>query len=243
MVTRWTSTQRTAFRGLFAALFLVAVLAIVLFSVGCSLPQWRVFQKKVPTESTPPPVTTEAQKQAAAFIADVTAPPVAEPAKTVEKVHEVATGLSASLGEPKKRLTAADYEKVIASLRAGLQAKDAQLERWREFGRKYGGKPIEDTGINLAGPAGLIGLVAVVAACVAFPPIGYAILRLLPLLWGYFRRTTEAIGEFAKANPDAGSKLAQTLGDRMDSAHKRLVKVRAAKNRIGNILPAKPSPA
>lgn len=230
MKTPLTSTQSVALRGLFAASFLVVVLAIVFFVVGCQAPRWMVGQKKVPTaESAPPIVTTEAQKKGAAFIRNRTRPPVADPKKVVEEVHEVASGLVASLGEPKDQPTVEDYAKTVAALQQGLQAKDAQLERWREFGRKYGGKPLEDTGINLAGPAGLVGLLAVIALCVAFPSIGYLVLRLLPVLWGYFRRTTEAISEFATGNPDAGRRLATTLGNKMDRVHKKLVRKRAGK--------------
>jgi hypothetical protein len=211
----------------------VTIAALVGLAGACSAPRWMVFQKKVdPAMAETPSSQAEAQKQAAAFISDVTAPPVPEPAKTVERVHEVATGLSASLGEPKKRLTSADYEAALASLRSGLQAKDAQLERWREFGRKYAGTPLEDTGINLAGPAGLLGLAGVIALCVAVPPIGYALLRLLPLLWGFFRRTTEAVSEFARSDPEAGERLAVKLGTKMDAVHKKLVRARAGTERI-----------
>jgi hypothetical protein len=89
---------------------------------------------------------------------------------------------------------------------------------------RYGGTPLEDTGINLAGPAGLLGLIALIAACVAFPPIGLLLLRTLPVLWGYFSRTTQAIGEFTAAHPDAGEELKVNLSRRMDEAHKALVR-------------------
>jgi hypothetical protein len=82
--------------------------------------------------------------------------------------------------------------------------------------------------VNLAGPAGLLGLIGVVAACIAFPPIGYILLRALPVLWGFFRSTTSAISEFTTANPDEGERLKLTLSRKMDAAHKRLVKTRKA---------------
>lgn len=212
----------------YAALAMAVAIALLALS-GCALPQWRVFQKTIPADqSAPPPAQVEGQKRAAAYIAAVTTPPVANPAQTVGDVHEVAADLSASLGQPKEPVKAEDRDKVIRGLQDGLKAKDAQLDAWRAFGRKYAGTPLEGTGINLAGPAGLLGLVGVVAACIACPALGYAVLRVLPVLWGYFRRTTQAIGEFAAERPEAGAALASKLGDRMDKVHKRLVKVRAA---------------
>lgn len=215
---------------------LTALVTIFLILTACSAPQWRIFQRKVDgADAVKPAAQVEGEKRAAAYIAKVTAPPVANPSRVVEQVHEVAGPLSNSLGQPAEPVTADDKDAVIASLNAGLRAKDAQLDRWREFGRKYAGKPLEDTGINLAGPAGLVGLVAVAALCVAFPWIGWALGRALPLLWSFFRRTTEAVGQFTKANPDAGKKLGSFLSDKMDAAHKRLVKRRADAHRITTV--------
>ncbi len=58
----------------------------------------------------------------------------------------------------------------------------------------------------------------------------------LPLLWGFFRRTTTAVAEFAKEHPEAGKQLAGKLSDKMDQAHKLLVKRRA--RRISDIVSA-----
>jgi len=220
-------------------LWALVVILLLMGLAACALPNWRVFQKKVPiAETVTPAATTEGQRRAAKYIATVTTPPVPDPTHVVEKVHEVAVGLSASLGEPDKPVTIEDYDAVVKALAAGLKAKDAQLERWREFGRKYAGKPLEDTGINLAGPMGLLGLVGVIAACIACPPIAYAILRVLPVLWGFFRKGTAAVAEFAKQDPEAGSRLAVELSRKLDSAQKRLVRVRAADNRIPQTTPA-----
>jgi hypothetical protein len=237
----FTTGQRTALRGLFFALSLVAVLLWAFFVGGCQVAQWRVFQKKVDgADSVKPMAQVEGEKRAAAYIVARTTPPVVDPAKAVTDVNQVATGLSASLGQPEKPVTLADKDAVIATLTAGLKAKDAQLDKWRAFGRKYAGTPLEDTGINLAGPAGLLALVGVIAACVFIPGFGYVLLRLLPLLWGFFRRTTEAIGDFAKANPDAGKELAATLGDKMDKVHKRLVRTRAKAHKLSAVISATP---
>jgi hypothetical protein len=61
------------------------------------------------------------------------------------------------------------------------------------------------------------------------PPIGYMLLRMLPVLWGFFRKTTNAVAEFAEKRPDAANDLAVTLRGNLDSSHKRLVKSKALK--------------
>ena len=211
----------------------VLFLALLFGIAGCAFPEWRVGQKKVPAAlAEVPAAQTEGQRAAAAYIAKRTAPPVLDAPAAVADVHAVAVPLAASLGAPAKAVELEDREAVVRSLAAGLRAKEEQLEKWKAFGRKYAGTPLEGTGIDLAGPAGLFGLFAVVAACVACPALGYAALRVLPVLWGFFRRTTDAIGEFAREHPDAGQELAVKLGDRMDAAHKRLVKARASASRI-----------
>lgn len=204
---------------------LIALAACVILA-GCALPQWRVFQKTVPTETGKPAAQIEGERRAASYIAKRSTPPVVDASQAVADIHAAATGLTASLGEPEKPVTVADLAAVVESLRAANRAKDAQLDRWKEFGRKYGGKPLEDTGINLAGPAGLLALAGIVAACIACPALGYILLRVLPLLYGFFSRTTEAIGEFTKENPDVADKLKARLSKRMDEAHKALVRRR-----------------
>ena len=203
----------------------IAVVLLLLLC-GCSLPQWRVFQKTVPTDTGPAPAVIESQRRAAALIVDLSASLSADPAKQVSDIHAVAVPLSVSLGEPLKRATVFQAPDVVASLRKSSLDAQAKAEKWREFARKHGGTPLEGTGVNLAGPAGLLGLIAVVAACVAFPPIGYVLLRALPVLWGFFRSTTSAISEFTTSNPDEGERLKLTLSRKMDAAHKRLVKTR-----------------
>lgn len=235
-----TSGQRTALRGLFAVLALTAILIWALFVAGCQVAQWRIFQKKVDgKEGEKPAAQVEGEKRAAAYIVARTTPPVADPAVAVQDVHQVATGLSSSLGQPAKPVTLADKDAVIATLTAGLKAKDAQLDRWREFGRKYAGKPLEDTGINLAGSAGLVALVAVIAACVFIPGFGYVLLRVLPLLWGMVRRMAVGIESFAKDMPEEAAKLKESyLARKMNEVDKRILKSRKKKIRPDEIMSA-----
>ena len=211
------------------ARYTLAALAafVVLAGAGCTLPQWRVFQKTVPSDTAKPAAQIEGERRAASYIAKRSAPPVANPGAAVADIHAAATGLTASLGEPAQPVTVADLAQVVESLRAANRAKDAQLDRWKEFGRKYAGKPLEETGINLAGPAGLLALAGIVAACIACPALGYILLRVLPILWGFFKAATAAVSDFTTTNPDAGANLKNVLSRKMDSAHKRLVRVRA----------------
>lgn len=231
-----------------------AFLVLVLLVAGCHLPQWRVFERKVDQKlAEKSPKQIEAERQGAQYIVEASAGLLgtitlqlsnvqtggqwSSAAQNglldqVRGIHAVALELSSSLGQPAKAVTVADQALVQATLRNGLRIEQAKAEAWKQFAIKNANRPIEGTGINLAGPAGLIGLVVVIAACVACPPIGYALLRVLPLLWGFFKRTTSAIGEFAKANPDAGDELASKLSEKMDKSHKRLVRVRAKKSLI-----------
>lgn len=204
----------------------VPLLALCLAIAGCSvMPQWRVFQKQVdPKLAEPTAEKIEAERRGAAFIRDLSATPTPDPVAKVAAIHAVAVPLSTSLGEPKKPAGPSDQAAVVAQLQQGLLAEQKKAEQWKAFAKKYAGKELEDTGVNLAGPAGLVGLVAVVALCVAVPPIGYALLRGIPLLWSFFRRTTQAIGEFGQSHPDSGEELAAALSRKMDNAHKRLVK-------------------
>lgn len=203
------------------------IILFVLAFPGCALlPEMRVFQKKVPADmSAKPPAQVEGEKRGAAFIRAVSTPPVADPAQAVAAIYPVATALSGSLGEPAKPVTVADQDAIITSLRAGLAAKDAQLDKWRQFGRKYAGAELEGTGIDVAGPTGLLILAAIVAACIFVPGFGYLALRVVPLLWRALRQTAVGIESFAKNNVEAGAKLkADFLSRKMDNAPKNLVK-------------------
>jgi hypothetical protein len=207
---------------------MAAILISIALGCGCSLlPSWRVFQAKIdPKLAEKSADQVEAERRAAAYIVQASAAPASNPAAQVANIHAVAVPLSSSLGEPQLPVVAADQAAVIAALRQGILAEQQKAEQWRAFARKHAGREIEGTGIDIAGPTGLLVLAGIVAACIAFPPIGYVLLRALPLLWSFFRRTTAAIGEFGQENQDAGKQLAAKLSRRMDEAHKKLVRKR-----------------
>lgn len=204
------------------------VFVLLALLTGCSAPQWRVGQKTVPTDTGPTPAVVEAQRQGAKFIERKSAVPEANPAKQLAAIHAVAQPLSRSLGEPAKPIADDDTRRIIEGLERATIEAQAKADRWREFARKYAGTPLEGTGVNLAGPTGILMLIAVIAFCIAFPPVAYLLLRALPLLWGFFRSTTSAISEFTASNPYEGERLKMTLSRKMDAAHKRLVRIRKA---------------
>lgn len=216
-----------------AALLIVALLA------GCALmPEWRVFQAKVdPKLAEKPAEQVEAERRAAAFIRETSARPAADPVAQVATIHSVAVPLASSLGEPKVAATAADKDRIIAELRHGVLAEQRNAEQWKAFARKYASKPLEDTGINLAGPAGLLFLVGIVAACIFVPGFGYVLLRLLPVLWSALTRAVGLVEKVATEAPAAVAKFKSTLPQREDAARKA---VRLAKRRA---IPAPPTVA
>ena len=205
-----------------------ACLILILFlCAGCSMTGWRIGQAKVPADVGPSAQTVESQRRAAALIVDLSASLSSDPGKQVADIHAVAVPLSTSLGEPLKRATVFQAPDVVASLRKSSIEAQAKADKWKAFSKKYAGTPLEGTGINLAGPAGLLGLVGVIALCVAFPPVGYILLRALPVLWGYFRASTNGVANFIASNPDAGEDLKAQLSRKLDASHKKLVKKRA----------------
>lgn len=223
-------------------LFVLAWGMVQCLMSGCALAQWRIWQRKVPgAQSEKPPEQLEGERQGAAFIRARTTPPVTDPAAVLAEIHPVAEALSASLGEPKTAPAAGDNkDATIAALRAGLLAKDRQLDSWRAFGRKYGDMPIEGTGINLAGPTGLLGLVLVVAACFFFPPLGYLVVRVIPVLWGALRGSAGAIERFASALPAEG----QVLDTHLAALHSEpQAKLFASLRKALSLNPSTPGPA
>ncbi len=228
MKTPLTESQRIALKGLAVVAFVVVVAAVVLFAtVGCTAA--RIFQRKVPaTDSVAPAAQAEGQKKAAKWIAVRTAPPVQNAPAVVADVHEVAVSLSASLGEPARAVAADDREAVINALASGLRAKEEQLEKWKAFGRKYGGTPLEGTGINLAAGALWLWIVGIIALCVLVPGAPYVVLRIIPALWNAVKRGAQGLERVAASAPQAVEEVKAALPQRNDAARKL---IRLAKSR------------
>ncbi len=214
-----TESQRVALNGLLFVLGLLVIIVWAIFISSCTAT--RVFQKKVPaTDSVATPAQLEGQKVAARWIALRTASPFVLPPSGVADVHDVALSLSASLGEPARAVAVDDREAVITALSSGLRAKEEQLERWKAFGRKYGGKPIEGTGINLAAGALWVWILAIVAACVFIPGFGWVLLRLVPVLWSAVKRGAQALESVAARAPEAVAAVKAALPQREDATRK-----------------------
>lgn len=202
------------------------VILVCLALAGCALPQWRVFQKRIdPKLAEKPAAQVEAERQGARFIVDKSASLGVDPAAQIAGIHAVAVPLAASLGEPARPVAPADQAAVIEALRKGLRAEQAKAEQWREFARKYAGRPLEDTGINLAGPAGFVGLMLVIAACVLVPGLPYLLLRVVPVLWGGLRQAARGIEQIAEKAPSAVAELKEELAKRSTPAKRTAVRM------------------
>ncbi len=211
------------------AALVVVFIWIAFVTCGCS--PVRIFEKKVPVaDSVSPVAQIEGQRQAAAYIAKRTAPPVANAPAAVADVHEVAVSLSASLGEPERPVEIDDRAAVISALGAGLREKEKQLERWKAFGRKYGGQPIEGTGINLAAGALWLWILAIVAACVFIPGFGWVLLRLVPVLWSAVKRGAVALEHVASMAPAAVAEAKAELPQAEDAVRKIIRRAKAGVN-------------
>lgn len=208
-------------------LSLLSVIAF-LFLTACQMAQWRVLQEKIdPKLVEKPKGQIEAERQGAQYISVKSSIPEQDTIKQLQEIHAVAVPLSSSLGAPEVPMTVEDAQKTIKSLEGALTSQQRQADAWRDFARKNAGVKLEGTGYNLAGPAGLAALAGVIALCVLVPPIGYVFLRMLPVLWGFFRKATNAVSEFADKRPDAANDLAVTLRGNLNSSHKRLINKKA----------------
>lgn len=212
----------------FLTTILLAVVLMLVTLTGCM--HLRIFQKKVPTDTEKPSVQVEGEKRAAELIQLISAPPVAHPEVAIVAVHEVATGLSNSLGKPLIPVKLEDQTNIINELRSGILAKEKQLEGWKAYGRKYGGMTIEGTGFDIGPLLGTGGLLGVIALCIFVPGFGFVILRVVPVLWGMVRRMATGIEAYSTALPAEGAKLKHAfLGRTMNEIDKRVVDGRKKK--------------
>lgn len=200
------------------ALFIACFLCLS----GCAslMPQWRLFQKKVPAPIVKPAAQIETERRTADYIArTVQTPPQLKP---------MAADLSESLGRPEKPIpadtTADEAEtRMRAEWQKALLKSQEQLAQLNAMLAAQEGKKIEGTGFNIFGfSVGFAGL-ALIALCVMFPP-------LATILWAVFKRvsgaltsTATGISNFIRDNPDAGEKLKAALAKTQDAAHKQII--------------------
>lgn len=201
------------------------VMALCLLLTGCQslIPQWRVFQKKVPEPIVKTDSQREIDRQAADYIArTVETPPGLKP---------IAASLSESLGHPAKPIKVTDDSE--AKLQAMLAKALLQTQRERDELNtaltKTEGKKIEGTGYNVFGFAISGTVILVIALCVMFPPLAGIIWWIIQRAYGALSRTTAGIGKFMEANPDGGEQLKAFLSKTHDSADKNIIKKIKAK--------------
>lgn len=201
-----------------AAITVIAFLALT----GCQsvLPQWRVFQAKVPTPIVKPAAQVEVERRTADYIArTVEQPPQLKP---------MAASLSESLGRPEKPIpveTTADdaAERMAKEWQKTLLKQQEQLDQLNALLAKTGGKKIEDTGYNIFGfSMGLTGVI-LIALLVAFPPLATILWAIFSRISGALTATARGVSNFIKDNPDAGAKLKGYLAKTQDAAHKEVI--------------------
>lgn len=197
-------------------------LAFLFLLSGCLLPEVRVFQKKVPVEQVSPEIL-EGQRQGAEYIEHKSASPGADPVKTIEEIHAVAAPLSASLGEPAKKITVDDKEIVIASLKKALLAEQKRADDWEKFSQKYAGTQLEGTGIDLAAPGVFLGIGTLIALFIFVPGTLSVALFVMRRLRLTLQQTVKSVEEFAAENPQAAASLKARQSSNLDRAEKAVV--------------------
>lgn len=203
----------------------VALILTIVAMAGCSLPNWRVFQKKVdPKLAEKPPEQVEAERRGAKYLSLRSIMLEPDVRQQLLDIHAVAEPLSASLGEPAAAVTAEDKDAVIASLRKGILAEQKKAAAWKSFAQKYAGKELEGTGVDLAGIGGGLGLLAIVAACVLVPGFGTLVLFVIRRLRGTVQQMAQSVEEYAVQHPEAAGALKERFSAVMDSAHKQIIK-------------------
>ena len=197
----------------------------LLFLGGCQslIPNWRIFQAKVPEPIVKNDAKIEVDRQVADYIARTIEQPV--------QLKPLAASLSESLGHPKKPMAVADdsEERLQAMLNKALLDTQRQRDDLNNRLEKTEGKKIEGTGVNVFGFAVSGTVLVIIALCVAFPPIGGVIWFIVQRIYGALSRTTQGIGKFMEENPDAGERLQSYLSRAHDRADKNIIRKIKAK--------------
>ena len=165
-------------------------LLVLILGVGpsCSLMQYRVGQKTIPSPVLKGLEQTEFERQAA----DLLAKALKEP----KSLKPVAEGLSDSLGKPKEPLVSSNPEpeavdnaalEAIKNLEKGMSKMQKQLDAQNRFLTKYAGTKLEGTGYDLMGPGMVTLVLALIALGVLCPPA-------LTIMFFIYRRVKAAAG-------------------------------------------------
>jgi hypothetical protein len=201
----------------------VAALAALLLTACGVIPEWRVWQKKVPTDAGKPPAQAEAERRGAKLIVIDTAVVAPDPVKQIAAVHEVAAALSASLGEPAALVVAEDHAAILDALRRGILAQQKRADDWRAFALKYSGKEIEGTGFDIAKPSVLLAIAAVLALLVFVPGAFTAAIFVIKRLQGTIRTMAQAVEETDVKDPAVGAAIKKRVGEIGDKSHSKII--------------------
>lgn len=208
----------------------VLLVCILLLSTGCTslMPQWRLFQKKVPAPIVKAPEQIETERQTADYIA-----------RTVEQppqLRPMAAKLSESLGRPKKPIATdmtADEadERMMASWQKVLLQSQQQITELNALLAKSEGKKIEGTGVNMFGFSMGGATIALIVICVMFPPVAVILWTIFKRVSGALTTTAAGIARYVKEHPEAGEELKDTLEKTQDKVHKQVIsKIKAKLN-------------
>jgi hypothetical protein len=232
--------QATIARHVVAAI----LVAVVLMLTGCTVPQWRVFQKTIPAPVAKSDEQVEGERQAADLIAKTIEEPVA--------LKPVAQGLSESLGKPAKPLdhttVAVSSERAVKRLETGVVELRNAREKQDAFLERYQGMEIENTGVNLFGGSVFLSMAAVVALCIFVPGFGSLVLFMIRRMHAAGKQVVEGIEQFKHAEPDKAAELQEWLSAHMDQAAKAQVKAmrnnlsKQAKENISEIVAQRQTP-
>jgi hypothetical protein len=190
------------------------MIALSILLSGCSLlPEIRVGQAKVPSVPEEHPMKAEGERQAGEYLATTV---VDEPQR------DVAVALSTSLGVPKA--TVIEPDKIVTNLRKG-QIRDREVQqKFEDKIEKYAGKDIEDTGWNITGSLGGLGMIAIIAACIFIPGFGSLMLFVFRRLRNTTKQLVSGISNFETADPEGAAKLKDYLSKNMDRSQKLLIR-------------------
>lgn len=198
----------------------LAVILACLCLSGCAsmLPQWRLFQKKVPAPIVKPAAQIETERRTADYIARKIEKP--------EQLVPMAIELSESLGEPEHPITDdldAAEARMAKEWHKTLLKSQQQLAELNTLLAKTEGKKIEGTGFNAFGISFGLGTLILIILLVAFPPLGAILWTVFKRVSGALSATARGVADFIKDNPEAGEKLKASLAKTQDAVHKQLI--------------------
>ena len=187
-------------------------------SVGCQMPQIRVFQKKAPEAIVKSVEAKEVDRQAA----DLIAREIVEP----KALQPVAIKLSESLGVPEQPLTGnveTESDVAVAALVDELVKTQKKREELNIALLKIDGKKIEGTGYDVFGFSMSLSLIALVVLFVMFPPLATLAWWLFQRVSGALSRTAKGVSAYVKEHPDQGDKLKSYLQAAQDRADRNII--------------------